>query len=337
MTEQVLKKPDFAKMVNDRRLFGGEKTDLMAISPMKHTWARDFWQQMLANNWTLNEVNFTGDVNCYKNELTEAEREMVHKAWAFLSNLDGIQLHNLTDNIAQRITSPEVRMVITRQAYEEALHVDAYSGMIEAFHQNPMEIYMTYLTDDILAKKNEFIMRQSRLLREDGSRRAEGMSIVANVALEGIYFYMGFLSFYTLGRRGKLLGCVDNIKFINRDEVTHLRFFIQMWRTFCQENPEVVTAEFLNEARELLRLAVELEIFWGKYITAGVLGFTDAIIEGYVKTLGNRRAVSLGLGELYPNIVNPCEWVDDFSKINKAESNFFETKNKSYQVGTLGW
>lgn len=336
MTEQV-KKPDFVKMVNDRRLFGGEKTDLMAISPMKHKWAREFWDQMLANNWTLKEVDFTNDVNCYKNELTDAEREMVHKAWAFLSNLDGIQLHNLTDNIAQRITSPEVRMVVTRQAYEEALHVDAYSAMIEAFHQNPMEIYMTYLTDDVLAKKNDFIMQQSRLLKDDGSRHAEGMSIVANVALEGIYFYMGFLSFYTLGRRGKMLGCVDNIKFINRDEVTHLRFFLQMWKTFCDENPGVVTPEFLEAARQLLRMAVELEIFWGKYITAGVLGFTDAIIEGYVKTLGNRRSVSLGLGELYPNVKNPCEWVDDFSMINKSESNFFETKSKAYQVGTLAW
>ncbi|MEO9387191.1 ribonucleotide-diphosphate reductase subunit beta [Chromobacterium phragmitis] len=329
---------EYQHIINNRRLIGGERSQLMAISPMKHVWAREYWNQMRANNWNPEEVDLSRDVPCYRNELTEEERNMFDKALAFLSNLDGIQLHNLTDNIAQHVTSPEVKMVLTRQAYEEALHVDSYSVLAEAISADPMAIYMTFMRDEILARKNEYITRQSAKLKDDGSPRSYALAVVANVALEGIYFYSGFLSFFGLAKRGKMLGAADMIRFIMRDEVVHKNFFATQFDTLKQENPEVfVDPIFWADAVEILKAAVELETDWGVYITNGVLGFTPQVVGDYIKHLGNDAAALLGMEPIYPGVKNPCEWVDKFSQINKDETNFFEGKVKSYQVGTLGW
>lgn len=336
MTEQE-QQAHYAKIVQDRRIVNGPSSELMAISPMKHAWARDTWRQMLANTWFATEIDMTRDIYCYRRDLTEGEKRAYDYALSFVSNLDGIQLHNIVDNIGSKITSPEVLMLTTRQAYEEALHVDAYSTIIEAISASPMSVYMKFEQDGMLARKNEYIMRQSRLLGSDDSTRTFVMACIANVALEGIYFFSAFLTFYALGKRGKMLSTADQIKFINRDEVAHMSFFIQMIETLKVENPEVFAdPTFWQDAEALIRSAVELEIEWGKYIIQdGVLGLSDSIVTDYIQHLGNDRwqRITGDSRELYPNVKNPVGWVDDFSNINKEEANFFEGKVKAYEVG----
>lgn len=191
----------YQEIINSRRIIDGPKSELMAISPMKHTFARAFWKQMNANTWFPEEVDLSRDKGCYNRELTDAERTMYDKALAFLSNLDGIQFNNLMNNISLHVTSPEISMCLSRQAYEEANHVDSYATLIETVSMDPMAVYMTFERDGILAEKNEFIMRQSRILKDDYSKRNFALAVVANVILEGIYFYSGFLTFYTLAKR----------------------------------------------------------------------------------------------------------------------------------------
>ncbi len=325
--------------VNKRMLICGPKSDLMAISPLKHAWARDVWKLMLANTWFPAEIDLSRDIKDYKN-LTDAERRMYDKALAFLSNLDGIQFNNLVTNIGTHITSPEVSMLISRQAFEEALHVDSYSTMIEAVALNPLDIYTTFATDPLLAKKNEYIMAQSATLGNDFTPRNFALAVVANIILEGIYFYSGFLAFYTLARTGKMLGSADMIRFIQRDEqVNHLTLFVRMFETLQVENPEVFDEQFYVDARSLFENAVQLEITWGKHIiSGGVLGITDAIVEDYIKHLANQRCSMIGMFPIYPGVKNPVAWVGKFSSINGEEANFFESRVKSYSVGgTLAW
>lgn len=325
------------QIINARRLAFGPRSDLMAISPMKHTWAREFWKTMLANNWTASEVGLNEDGPCYRNRLTEGQRYAFDSALAFVSNLDGIQLHNITNNISKCITSPEVEMLITRQAFEEALHVDAYSQIVETVSADPMSVYMRFENDGILAEKNEHIMRQSARLSGSKSHEQFARAIIANIALEGIYFYSAFLVFYTLGRSGLMVGSSDMVKLINRDEITHLHLFKNMHFTHKTEEPWVYDTSFYDDAYELIRDSVELEIKWGKYIIQkGVPGLSDVLIEEYVKWLANERLEMLGLKTLYPDVKNPYGWVEQFSNPKNArEKNFFESRVTDYSVGVL--
>ncbi|WP_196485233.1 ribonucleotide-diphosphate reductase subunit beta [Burkholderia anthina] len=322
-----------AQIINDRRLAFGPRSDLMAISPAKHKWARDLWRKMKANNWDLHETDLTDDGPCYRNRLTEGERFAYDSALSFASNLDGIQLHNLA-NIEACITSPEVEMCIKRQMYEEALHVDAYSEMVETVSADPMSVYMRFERDGMLAAKNEHILRQARILAGEKTPAQFARSIVANVALEGIYFYSAFLVFYALARNGKMIGSADSVKLIHRDERTHLDLFAKMHETMKQERPELYDAQFYRDAELLLRDAVELESKWGAYITSkGVLGLTAPIVAGFLQERANECAKLIGMPELYPGVKTPVPWFVPFSQ--GEEVNFFEGKVADYAVGTL--
>jgi ribonucleoside-diphosphate reductase beta chain len=329
-----------AARVNARRLIEGPKDSLMAVSPMRHTWARDVWKVMLANTWFPQEIDLSRDVKDYKEKLTDAERSMYDKALAFLSNLDGIQFHNIMDNITEPVTSPEVRMCLSRQAWEEANHVDSYATMIEAVSLDPMAVYMTFERDEMLARKNAFIMGESAKLKDSQTiGPAFARALVANIALEGIYFYSGFLAFYVLARNGKMLGSTDMIRLIQRDEIVHLGLFVQMFKTLQAERPELFDREFWQDAWTIMQNAVELETAWGCYIIRdGILGLTEPIVRDYIRHLANERAELIGMPLLFPGTKNPVPWVDKFSDPNGRETNFFEGSVTSYSVGgTLEW
>lgn len=326
------------EMINNRRLIDGPVDRMMCVSPLKHRWAWDMMDQMEANTWFPKSIAMGDDIVCYRDKLDDAERQMYDRALAFLSNLDGIQFNNLITNIGAHVTSPEVSMVLSRQAYEEANHVRAYATMTEAVSLDPMAIYGMYLNDEILAKKNQFIMTQSDELAGSYSAEKFALAIVGNVCLEGIYFFSGFLGFYVLAKNGKMLRSADQIKYIQRDEETHLEVFIHMWNTLQQERPEIFTPAFYEKAMKLIRDAVALEASWGKYIIeGGVLGVTDAIVDQRIQFLANDRCGRLGLPAPYPGVKNPTPWVEKFSAVNGVETNFFEGKPTDYQAGGLEW
>ncbi|WP_034619340.1 ribonucleotide-diphosphate reductase subunit beta [Chitinibacter tainanensis] len=324
--------------VNNRRLIGGSHDRLMCVSPLKHKWAWELIETMESNNWTVKEMALGRDVMQYKGgDLTTGERHAFDSALAFVSNLDGIQFHNLADNIAPYITSPEVRMAISRQTWEEALHVKAYSTIIEAITDDPSSIYTLFMRDDILAAKNEHILAQSAILGNDYSPRNFALAVVSNIALEGIYFYSAFATFYALARNSKMPGTAEGIKLIQRDEESHLALFLSMFRTLREENPEIFDADFWRDARQLLINAGNLEITWGCHIVEkGVMGLTPAIITDFVKWLVDDRAVMLGMEPIYM-VSNPIPWFLDYSSINGNLRNFFETKVVSYKSGALDW
>jgi ribonucleoside-diphosphate reductase beta chain len=329
-----------AARVNARRLIEGPVNNLMAVFPLKHKWAWEILDLMESNTWYPREIDLSLDIKCYKFELTDAERNMYDKALAFLSNLDGIQFNNLIHNIGKHITSPEVSMVISRQAWEEAVHVKSYATMIEAISLDPMEIYMMFERDSLLAAKNEQVMRQSAVLNDEYTPRNFALAVIANIVLEGIYFFSGFLAFYILAKNGKMLASADMIRYIQRDEEgTHLPLFVKMLETLQIENPEIFDTQFWIDADKIVQDGVKLESEWGRYIIkGGVLGATNSIVDNYIMSLANERMNMIGRPRPYPDVKNPVEWVKKFSAVNDSESNFFETKVAAYQVGVaLEW
>jgi ribonucleoside-diphosphate reductase beta chain len=327
-----------AAAVEQRRLICGPDNGLMCISPLKHTWARDMWETMRANEWSFKEIGMADDKKQYNGkDLSAAEKLMYNKSLAFLSNLDGIQFNNLTANIGKHITSPEVSMCISRQAFEEAGHVDAYSLMIEAITDNPADVYLAFENDPIMAAKNEHILVQSQIVGKDFTPRNFALAVVANICLEGIYFYSGFLAFYLLAKQGKMLNSADQIRYIQRDEETHLELFSRMYDTLKIENPEIFDGKFYEEVAALVHSAVMLESEWGAYIIrGGVLGVTPPISKQYIQSLADKRLARIGIAPMY-GTKDPIGWVDRFSRVRGEKGNFFETKVKEYQVGSLSW
>ena len=335
MHRKKIYNPESNESVNERKIFGGNPTGIFELNKIKYQWAYNLWEIMLNNTWFPKEVDMTQDARDYKYALTDQEKNSYDKALSQLIFMDSLQTNNLIDNINPYITAPEINLILVRQAFEEALHSQSYAVMVDSISQNTEEIYDMWRQDMQLKGKNDYIAKVYEDLAKDPTDENIVKAMFANQILEGIYFYSGFTFFYTLARSGKMLGSAQMIRFIQRDEVTHLLIFQNMINTTKKERADLFTPKLLEEVYTMFEEAVKLEVSWGQYITDGqILGLTDEIIDQYIKYLADQRLNAVGLKKLY-NVEHPIKWVDNFSKFNDQKTNFFEGNVTNYSKGSL--
>lgn len=334
MERKNIYNPDSKESLTNRRVFGGDSDGMINFTKMKYQWALSLWDMMEANTWFPKEVQMTADAKDYK-YLTPAEKRMYDLVLSQLIFMDSLQTNNLMDNINPYITAPEINACLSRQSYEEANHSKSYAVMVESISDNTDLIYDMWKTDAKLREKNTYIADVYKELAGEITDEKIVLALFANQILEGLYFYAGFAAMYALGKSGKMLGTSQMIRFIQRDEVTHLLLFQNMINSVRKERPELFTAKLEEKVREMFRKAVDLEASWGAYITQGqILGFTDAIIRQYIEYLADRRLEAVGY-KLEYNVKHPIPWVDGYASFNDQRTNFFEGNVVNYSKGSI--
>lgn len=324
--------PTSNESVNDRKIFGGNPTAMFELTRIKYEWAYKLWKTMLNNTWFPEEVNMNEDKRHYL-DLQPEEKIGYDRALAQLIFMDSLQTNNLNDNINPFITSPEINLLLIRQAFEESLHSQSYAVMVESISANTDEIYDMWRKDMQLRNKNDYIAHIYTGLADNPTEHNFVKALYANQILEGIYFYSGFCFFYALARQGRMLSSAQMIRFIQRDEVTHLLIFQHLINTLRKERPDIFTKALEEEVVEMFKQAVQVEINWGIYITQGkLMGLTEELIKGYIQYLAKERMERVGLPRIYDN-KNPIDWVNRFSSFNEQKTNFFEAKVTNYTKG----
>ena len=318
--------------VSKKKMINGNTTNLNDFNNMRYAWVSEWYRQGMNNFWIPEEINLSQDLKDYGN-LLESERTAYDKILSFLIFLDSIQTANLS-NISNYITASEVNLCLTIQAFQEAVHSQSYSYMLDTIcsPEKRNEILYQWKNDKILLERNKFIGDQYNNFINNPTKENFIRTLMANYILEGIYFYSGFMFFYNLERNGKMPGSAQEIRYINRDENTHLWLFRNIIKELKNEEPELFTEELKNELCEMMRTGVENEIQWGEYVIGNnIQGINTKLIQDYIKYLGNMRLASIGLPKLFEGYdKNPASWVDIVADANSVKTDFFEAKSTAY-------
>ena len=320
-----------------KRMINGNTTNLNDFNNMKYGWVSEWYRQAMNNFWIPEEINLAQDLKDY-NKLEEAEKTAYDKILSFLIFLDSIQTANL-GNINNYVTASEINLCLTIQAFQEAVHSQSYSYMLDTIcsPEKRNEILYQWKDDEVLLERNKFIGAQYNSFLEEPTVENLVKTVMANYILEGIYFYSGFMFFYNLERNGKMPGSAQEIRYINRDENTHLWLFRSIIRELMKEEAEVFTEELKEELRQMMKIGVENEINWGKYeIGDKIQGINSNLIESYIKYLGNRILKEIGFEAIFEGYdENPAKWVDILADANSVKTDFFEAKSTAYAKASV--
>lgn len=324
--------------LNLRRMINGNPTNLNDFNNLRYTWTSDWYRQAMNNFWIPEEINMNADVQNYRT-LPAEEKVAYDKILSFLIFLDSIQTANLP-YLGEYITANEVNLCLNIQTYQEAIHSQAYSYMLDTIcsPDERTEILYQWRDDEHLLRRNRFIGDLYEAFRVNQDDVTLTRVLMANYILEGVYFYSGFMFFYNLARNGKMPGSVQEIRYINRDENTHLWLFRNIINELQQEEPHLFTPELIDSYREMIRQGVEQEIAWGHYVIGdSIQGLTKQMITDYIQYLGNLRCQNLGFAPLYENNrtePSSMNWISQYSDANLIKTDFFEAKSTAYAKST---
>ncbi|MCL5064460.1 MAG: ribonucleotide-diphosphate reductase subunit beta [Firmicutes bacterium] len=323
-----------------RRIIGGNSTRLIELNNVKYPWAVDLYRNMMQNFWIPEEVPLARDRKDYL-RLPESHRQSVNLTLSFLIFLDSLQTVNLP-NLAEYITAPEISLCLTVQAFQEAVHSQSYAYLLDSIADTLLRdmVYNYWRQDAQLMQRNRLITELYQQFLDHPGPENLLRAVIANCALEGIYFFSGFAVFYALARSDRMMGTASIIRYIQRDELTHLVLFQHLYLGIVAENPGLVTQSLKAELQSLLLEAAQQEIAWGTRISAGIVtGITDTSVRDFIRFLTNQRATALGWTPLFPeHIDSPYPWFDAFSHFNQQKTDFFEQRVLNYaKSSSLDW
>ena len=333
--------------INERRVINGADADVIQLYPMRHKFAWEAYNTGNANHWLPTEISMQKDIEQWKSPtfLSQDERKALKTVLGFFTTADSIAANNIVIALYRHITSPECRMYLLRQGYEEAIHTHAYQYMVESLGLDEGEIFNMYREVDAIYNKDEFILGFNEGIFdpdfktgtfENDQKFLENV-VVFSVIMEGIFFYSSFAVIFGFQRLNKMIGCAEQIQYIMRDESQHLNFGINIVNAIKEEQPELWTPEFQNRIVELVKKAVVLEYtFAMEVFPKGIFGLNAEGFKSYIEYVADRRLERIGLPAQY-NTANPFPWMSEAVDLSK-EKNFFETRVTEYQVGgTLNW
>ncbi|MDP3769560.1 MAG: ribonucleotide-diphosphate reductase subunit beta [bacterium] len=342
-----IKKTDERVDINKRRVINGEDADVIQLYPMKHAFAWEAYNVGNANHWLPTEIGMQRDIEQWKSPtaLTEDERKALKTVLGFFTTADSIAANNLVLAAYKHITSPECRLYLLRQAYEEAIHTHAYQYIVESLGLDEGEIFNMYREVGSIYNKDMFVLGFNEGIFnpdfktgtfENDQKFLENI-VIFSLIMEGIFFYSSFAVMFGFQRQNKMVGSAEQIQYIMRDESQHLNFGINLVNTIKEEQPELWTHEFQEHIVDLVRKAVVLEYTFAQEVfPKGIFGMNAQGFQEYIQYIADRRLRSIGLPLQYGN-ANPFPWMSEAVDLSK-EKNFFETRVTEYQTGgTLDW
>ncbi len=315
----------------------------LTLRPMRYPHFFDRFRDAIKNTWTVEEIDLHSDLKDL-DRLSPAERHLVSRLVAFFATGDTIVANNLVLNLYQHVNSPEGRLYLSRQLFEEAVHVQFYLNLLDTYVPDERERYEAFAAVEnipSIRRKADFCFRwidsifELRKLTTREERRSFLLNLICFAAcIEGLFFYGAFAYVYFLRSRGLLNGLASGTNWVFRDESMHMAFAFDVVDTVRREEPELFDERMAEQVREMLREAVECEVqFAEDLLGQGVSGMSIVDMREYLQHVADRRLAVLGLDPIYGS-KNPFAFMElqDVQEL----ANFFERRVSAYQVGVTG-
>ncbi len=316
----------------------------LTLRPMKYPTFFEMFKDGIKNTWTVEEVDFSTDLVDLKQRLTPAEVHVIQRLVAFFATGDSIVSNNLVLNLYKHINSPEARLYLSRQLYEEAVHVQFYLTLLDNYIPEPSERAAAFAAVDnipSIRKKAEFCMKwmdsieKLDTLETDEHRRQFLLNLICFAGcIEGLFFFAAFAYVYFFRSRGMLHGLAAGTNWVFRDESAHLEFAFEVVNTVREQHPGMFDARMQQQVTEMMRGAVDAELqFSEDLLEGGVAGLSTRDMREYLQYVADQRLERLGMEKVFGSH-NPFPFMDlqDVQEL----TNFFERRVSAYQVAVEG-
>ena len=316
----------------------------LTLRPMRYPTFFEMFKDGIRNTWTVEEVDFSTDLVDLRSRLTPAEIHLIQRLVAFFATGDSIVSNNLVLNLYKHINSPEARLYLSRQLFEEAVHVQFYLTLLDNYVPDPEARAAAFAAVEnipSITKKAQFCMRwmdsiqQLNELRMAGERKQFLLNLVCFAGcIEGLFFFAAFAYVYFLRSRGLLNGLAAGTNWVFRDESCHLEFAFEVVNVVRSEEPELFDADLEHQIVEMMKDAVDCELqFAEDLLSGGVAGLSVREMRQYLEYVADSRVVRLGMPPMFGS-KNPFAFMElqDVQEL----TNFFERRVSAYQVAVAG-
>lgn len=303
------------------------------FKPFNYPWAYDAWLKHEQSHWLHTEVPMLEDVKDWKKRLTDEEKQFLTHIFRFFTQGDIDVAGGYVRNYLPYFPQPEVRMMLLGFSAREALHIAAYSHLIETLGL-PETTYNQFLEYQEMRDKHDYV---TDISSKNGTIESTATHIaVFSAFTEGMQLFSSFIMLLNFPRNGLMKGMGQIVTWSIVDETMHAESMIKLFRTYIEENKQIWNDDLKSKIYTIAERMVQLE---DKFIDlAFSMGPMNNLkpedVKQYIRYIADRRLISLGLKGIMKVKKNPLPWVEEM--INApTHTNFFENRATDYAKGAL--
>lgn len=291
--------------------------------PIRYPDLWSLYKKAVGSFWTVEEIDLAADLKDW-DKLTDDERHFIKMVLAFFAASDGIVMENIDMNFSKDVQIAEARSFYSYQGFNESIHSETYSLMIDKLVRDPEEkasLFGAIEHVPAVKKKAEWALRW---LSNDVPFVQR---LVAFACVEGIFFSGSFCAIFWLKKRGLMPGLSFSNELISRDEGLHQEFAVTLYHNLKEKLDDNTIFQIVIEA-----LDIEKE-FITEALPCRLIGMDADSMTEYIKFVAQRLLVQLGVTQHSIVATNPFDWMETISL--EGKTNFFEKRVGDYSKHML--
>lgn len=306
------------------------------FKPFAYPKCYDLWLKHESVHWLHSVVPMQQDVYDFKKRITDSQKNFLTQILRLFTQGDIDVAGGYVTNYLPVFPQPEVRMMLLGFAAREAVHIAAYSHLLETLGF-PDSTYNEFMEYKAMADKHEFI--NDITSSTDPNNVVQHMCAISAFT-EGMQLFSSFVMLLNFGRNNLMPGMTKIVTWSIIDESMHCEGMTYLFREFIKENKDIWNDQLKTELYNIAEKMVELEDAFIDlaYSTMDGTEFEKPLLKqdmhAYIRYIADRRLIGLGLKGIFKQKKNPLPWVDEMTAL-PSHSNFFESEESSYSKGAL--
>ena len=303
--------------------------------PFEYQTAFDFYKQQHQAHWLADEVPLASDLNDWKLNLNESERNLIGNILKSFAQTETYVNDYWSTKVAVWFPKHEIKAMACAFADFESIHAEAYARLNEELG---LDDFKAFMEDE---EAREKIDRLVELFGETLEDKALSLAIFSAFT-EGVNLFSSFAVLMSFQLRNLMKGTGQIVAWSVRDESLHSKAGCWLYRTLLEENPQLDTPQMTQDIYDACEISVNLEYnFIDKAFEMGdIEGLTKEQLKNFIKERANQKLVELGYTPLYddvdPNLLKQMEWFGHLTS-GVEHADFFSTRVTTYSKSTADW
>lgn len=282
--------------------------------------------------WIHTEFNFTSDIQDFKVNVSETERNAIKNAMLAIAQIE-VAVKTFWGDIYKKMPKPEIGAVGFTFAESEVRHMDAYAHLLEILGLN--EEFSKINDIPVLIERVRYLEKALKNARSDENKDYVQSVLLFSLFIEHVSLFSQFLIMMSFNKYRNLFKGISNaVEATSKEEQIHGLFGIDLIKIIKEEHPEWFDREFENSIIESCREAFESEkkvVDW--ILEKGEIDFLPKnVILEFIKNRFNNSLASIGLPKIFDIdqvLLQKTDWFDD-EVIATKHGDFFVKRSINY-------
>jgi len=300
--------------------------------PNLYPWTEEYIEAMHNGFWTDKEFSFKSDVQQFKVNLTEQEREIIIRTLSAIGQIE-IAVKTFWAKLGENLPHPAMQDLGYVMANTEVIHNNAYERLISVLGLE--DVFEKNLKLEWIEGRVKYLRKYTHKYYKDSKKQYLYAIILFTLFVENVSLFSQFYVINWFARFKNVLKDTDQqVKYTRNEENIHALVGIKIINTIRSEYPELFDEELENKIVSEAEEAFKSEAKIVDWMINGIQedGLTAPIVKEFIKNRINDSLVQIGFRKAFEvdkELLKKTKWFEE-ELLGNNMTDFFHSRPVEY-------